>query len=46
MPVIALILSTLMGAFVYWLIRLDGLDVIASYFSAAAMRKRGRRCVR
>ncbi len=43
MPVIALILSTLMGAFVYWLIRLDGLDVVASYFSAAARQRRLQR---
>lgn len=43
MPFIALILSTLVGAFVYWLIRLDGLEVVASYFSAAARQRRMQR---
>lgn len=43
MPFIALIASALMGSFVYWLVRLDGLDVLASYFSAAARQRRMQR---
>jgi hypothetical protein len=43
MPVIAVILSALMGWFVYWLIRFDGIEVLASYFSAAARQRRIQR---
>ena len=43
MPVIALILSALMGWVVFWLIRFDGHEVIASYFSAAARQRRMQR---
>ncbi len=43
MPVIAVILSALMGWFVYWLVRFDGVETLASYFSAAARQRRMQR---
>lgn len=43
MPVIAAVLSALMGWLVYWLIRLDGIDAIAAQFSAAARARRAQR---
>lgn len=43
MPGIVAILSGLVGLFVYWLIRLDGMDAIAAQFSAAARARRAQR---
>ncbi|WP_448952601.1 hypothetical protein [Labrys neptuniae] len=43
MPVIAVILSALMGWVVFWLVRYDGHEVVASYFSAAARQRRMQR---
>jgi hypothetical protein len=40
MPEIVAALSGLVGLFVYWLIRLDGLDIIGAQFSASARARR------
>jgi len=42
MPVLIALISAFTGGFVYWLVRLDGLDVIAAMFSASARERRAR----